>query len=361
MSRPIEQAINNLIPRHPGPPPPELVELARSLLAQSRTKASTLKAEEEIGRTYACANIACERLKTTFNLPPIEVHPPIPPRAYKRLYTHFSSLLLTTSKRQSRNPAPLNRITAKSFNPPSPQPIPSESQKPAPSKATSLDPFRKNRTPKHGLKYKGTKEKDDRVPKWVAPVVRKLCIEMETKEAVPHVLAGVESILCLPTPGSSPTDQNTEITGKDTSGKEFLERNRKVLDVFASVKDDDVLVRKVGEGEGVWRGWEEIITKDVQRWVVEINERDWLELDWFKNINDDDDDAMDINVDDQNPVGTKEAQSVRVGFRMEDEYDFMNPKNKEMVKELQKTIDKLIDDLVEQGVMDIDDSGTSHG
>jgi origin recognition complex subunit 6 len=61
MSRPIEQALNNLIPRHPGTLPPELIELARSLLAQSRMKASTLKAEEEIGRTYACANIACER------------------------------------------------------------------------------------------------------------------------------------------------------------------------------------------------------------------------------------------------------------------------------------------------------------
>ena len=62
MSRPIEQALSNLIPRHPGALPPELIDLARSLLAQSRMKASTLKAEEEIGRTYACANIACERL-----------------------------------------------------------------------------------------------------------------------------------------------------------------------------------------------------------------------------------------------------------------------------------------------------------
>lgn len=61
MSRPVEQALNNLIPRHPGALPPELIELARSLLAQSRSIAGTLKAEEEIGRTYACANIACER------------------------------------------------------------------------------------------------------------------------------------------------------------------------------------------------------------------------------------------------------------------------------------------------------------
>lgn len=61
MSRPVEQALSNLIPRHNGPLPPELVDLASSLLAQSRVKASTLKPDEEIGRTYVCANIACER------------------------------------------------------------------------------------------------------------------------------------------------------------------------------------------------------------------------------------------------------------------------------------------------------------
>jgi origin recognition complex subunit 6 len=61
MNRSVEQALTSLIPRHNGDLPTELVELASSLLAQSRTKASNLKAEEEIGRTYACANIACER------------------------------------------------------------------------------------------------------------------------------------------------------------------------------------------------------------------------------------------------------------------------------------------------------------
>ncbi len=61
MNRSIEQALTSMIPRYNGFLPPELIELASSLLAQSRSKASNLKAEEEIGRTYACANIACER------------------------------------------------------------------------------------------------------------------------------------------------------------------------------------------------------------------------------------------------------------------------------------------------------------
>ena len=62
MDRSIAQALTGLIPSFTGPLPPELVELAVSLLAQSRNKASSLKAEEEIARSYACANLACERL-----------------------------------------------------------------------------------------------------------------------------------------------------------------------------------------------------------------------------------------------------------------------------------------------------------
>lgn len=61
MSRPIELTLENLIPRHSGALPRELVELAGSLLAQSRNKCSNLKAEEEVARLYACANLACER------------------------------------------------------------------------------------------------------------------------------------------------------------------------------------------------------------------------------------------------------------------------------------------------------------
>lgn len=62
MNRSTEQALTSLIPRLNGPLPDELVQLAGSLVAQSRNRASNLKAEEEIGRIYACANIACERL-----------------------------------------------------------------------------------------------------------------------------------------------------------------------------------------------------------------------------------------------------------------------------------------------------------
>lgn len=61
MDKAVVQALNGLVPELNGPLPSELLELAVSLLAQSRNKASSLKPEEEIARTYACAHLACER------------------------------------------------------------------------------------------------------------------------------------------------------------------------------------------------------------------------------------------------------------------------------------------------------------
>lgn len=60
MDKSVIQALTGLVPTL-SPLPPQLVELAVSLLAQSRNKASSLKAEEEIARSYACAHLACER------------------------------------------------------------------------------------------------------------------------------------------------------------------------------------------------------------------------------------------------------------------------------------------------------------
>jgi origin recognition complex subunit 6 len=58
----IEQALAQLLPTHDDDLPPELVNLSITLLAQSRSYASSLKPEEEIARPYVCAEISCNRL-----------------------------------------------------------------------------------------------------------------------------------------------------------------------------------------------------------------------------------------------------------------------------------------------------------
>jgi hypothetical protein len=56
-----ERDLYGLLPGLTGELPSELLQLTTSLLAQSRSKASSLKPDEEIARSYVCANIACER------------------------------------------------------------------------------------------------------------------------------------------------------------------------------------------------------------------------------------------------------------------------------------------------------------
>lgn len=57
----IEKALHSLLPRYSGVLPSSLVDLSSSLVAQSRSRASALKPDEEVARLYACANLACER------------------------------------------------------------------------------------------------------------------------------------------------------------------------------------------------------------------------------------------------------------------------------------------------------------
>ena len=109
----IEEALVTLVPLF-NALPSELVSLANALLVQSKAKAANLKPDEEISRTYACANIACERsvslssstrhtlltskhdrLKTRLGLEKLQPRPPVPPRIYKKLYSFLDQTLAT--------------------------------------------------------------------------------------------------------------------------------------------------------------------------------------------------------------------------------------------------------------------------
>ena len=101
MPSPVEQALSSLLPTL-SPLPIELLDLATSLLAQSRSRSSTLKPEEEIGRTYACCHIACERLGKKLALEIGKPAPPVQPRVYAKLKTFLGSTLRTPSTPKGR-------------------------------------------------------------------------------------------------------------------------------------------------------------------------------------------------------------------------------------------------------------------
>ena len=91
----VELSLSSLLPTI-SPLPDELTTLATSLLAQSRTKAAALKPEEEIGRTYACCHIACQRLGHRLALEIAKPTPPVKPKVYSKLHTYLNSVLKTT-------------------------------------------------------------------------------------------------------------------------------------------------------------------------------------------------------------------------------------------------------------------------
>ncbi|KUL86608.1 hypothetical protein ZTR_03024 [Talaromyces verruculosus] len=245
--RPVERALATLLPTHENEMPPELLSLAQSLFAQSRSYSSSLKPEEEIARPHACAEIACRRLARTLKLPPLLGHPPCPPRVYKKLYTFLEkSIGNATSKNKSAPPTP---------NKPSSTPkkaggndattsrTPSKQLK-TPSKSTPLGKRAldndTNKTPSRVTSVKRarfTKEplqlleniKD--APQFVMPSIRTVCKILSTpaprmtlwsrppisRTFPPHIFAGVSSILHFI---SKMTDK--EIDELDEDASEFM-------------------------------------------------------------------------------------------------------------------------------------------
>ncbi|THV54013.1 hypothetical protein BGAL_0036g00100 [Botrytis galanthina] len=348
MNQATSQVLSNLIPRHSGTLPPELLALTSSLISQSRLRCS-LSQEQEIGRTYACANLACERLKTTLNLPKIEPRPPLPPRVYKKLYAYIEDTLAsTTPKKRARvegsgiesgNATPSRKSsfaqTPKKRTPghndtPIKTTLP---QRGTPSKAKSLASFR---TPKKGLRYE--KRDETKIPRWVGVIGRELCAKLGMKEATPHVLAGVESLIFWE---EEKTRKGEEIMGKwpammmavwsivwgklrtgeeVLSDEEFKEKRLETLRVLRLARGDEEVERKVGSGG--WESWdlpeededdeeERSNAKDVNGWMAEICNKGCLEMDWYQNMvrADDSDDTED---DQKREDALDEIQRVRV-------------------------------------------------
>ncbi|EON61240.1 hypothetical protein W97_00453 [Coniosporium apollinis CBS 100218] len=176
MNKSIEQALTGLIPSLSGPLPPELLNLAVSLLAQSRSKASSLKQDEEIARA----------LKQPLNLPQIVSRPPCAPRVYKKVYAYFNSALTAQEPRTPRKQRQLateaNGLTL------------SPSTRHTPSKGTPTVRTPSRATP---LKRKiGDISGDDSEGlSSTMPAIRHLCKAFNLPAAAPHVFVGVSSVL----------------------------------------------------------------------------------------------------------------------------------------------------------------------
>ncbi|KJZ80462.1 hypothetical protein HIM_00312 [Hirsutella minnesotensis 3608] len=346
MSRQTELALLSLMPAHGSELPPSLVELASSLLAQSRNRASTLKADEEVARHYACANIACERLKISLNLPPIEPRPPIPPRIYKRLYTHLDNILPNPSAtpRASRTRAggPTNSPVTSS------RPLPSRG---TPSRESALSQFR---TPSKPVRQSATRPtgKEDgsglsgtTLPPWVQAVARFLCNETDNAKFAPSVLAGIEFIQA--SRGQTPNQDDwvkSHATDLVAAIFFFVVTRVRALASDATIDREGYiplrkeiisqLIRARSEVEAsdadesvFWRGWRSLKAKDFDAAVSYINGQEWLNGDWYEGIADivnmtpgaDLDAAASVDRGSEDSVPTRRADTM-----FQDKYDFLS-------------------------------------
>ncbi|KAF8864806.1 hypothetical protein BDZ45DRAFT_797084 [Acephala macrosclerotiorum] len=378
MSRPIELTLLNLIPRHSGALPRELVELADSLLSQSRNKCSNLKAEEEVARVYACANLACERLKTTLNLPQIESRPPIPPRVYGKLYAYFDRTLVTSAarakaKREAREGTAKALAGKQRGTPGKEQSFRSFSA----STPTSTSKAAAHRTPKRGLKYASKPEKDSKVPRWVEWVIRFLCKEMETPKAYPHILAGVETLLTAPC--LKPEVEaivsgdlgNAKIPAliasiwflvvvkmrrKEDRGIETSQRQKMARDVIERAKGEEWVLKRVGDGEEEWRGWDGVEVKDVMEWNREVNERGWKRGDWWLNVPEGggvEGEMVDVDVEQEleREIGDEDEEGLVVGGERKPDtmyqakYDYLSADKRAEYREWKEEILAMMQEL----------------
>ncbi|KAL6892350.1 origin recognition complex, subunit 6 [Trichoderma evansii] len=344
MSKQVELALVSLMPTYGSDLPTSLVESASSLLAQSRHLASTLKADEEIARLYACAHIACSRLKITLDLPTIEPRPPIPPRVYKKLYTHLDNILPnpSASGRRTRNGSSRQRDAGESPA----RPLPS---RPEPSKDSSLAQFRKKSDldTKTALKtdrqaHSSVRESD--IYPWVQPVIRHLCAEPGHKKLAPSMLAGMESILL---PGGRKTKDEwalDHVTALCAAVIFFVAMRVRDIDQDQAVQPEnyvptrteilgqlsrarqDITVEGI-EPDALWEGWVDIADDDFDAAVSRVRENSWLEADWYDGIADvismtlqQDGDVIGNQYED----GGLQGQQQRADTMFQEKYDYLS-------------------------------------
>ncbi|KAK8130605.1 Origin recognition complex subunit 6 [Apiospora kogelbergensis] len=295
MSRTLETTLLSLVPTYPSASslPRPLVDLASSLLTQSRHNASTLKAEEEVAREHACAHLACERLKTSLDLPPIQARPPVPPRIYKRLYTHLDHILPAASAAGGRVRTPSSKLReAQGFG-----------------GSIERDQYRRHAEQavgeKGGAVTPGKRKFEDRdvLPPWIRPTIQFVCTKVNETRVARIVLAGMETIV-LPR-GRRTTDEwvNANLAPllagisfltvwqihvlevEKPDRKVYAKAREQLLDAIMKARDE-VVVKGVDDEDEAWEGWSNIKSEDIDRAVEKGTKSGWQESGWFGSIRD---------------------------------------------------------------------------
>ncbi|KAH8178309.1 origin recognition complex subunit 6 (ORC6) domain-containing protein [Sarocladium implicatum] len=381
MSRQLEQALLSLMPSQADILPPQLVHLAESLLAQSRQKASTLKADEDVARLYACAHIACDRLKIPLDLPPIAPRPPIPPRNYKRLYDYLERILPSTSSTPKRGTprrrTPGSKAAGLDAEAGEERALPSRG---TPSKEQTLASWRTpskttGATPTKSAGRRSSRIVNAELLPWIRPVTRFICTETENTKLSPTIVAGLEATM-LPA-GRRAADEwvheNTTalfaaiyfyVTMKVrslTSGLEvdrdaYMPLRKNILSLLDRARQE-VEIKGLDE-DLAWAGWTTVKPKEFDDALSKTKERGWLDSDWYRGIADivapsSVDDVLMLEDEDAGMAQTGQVR--RADTMFQDRFDYLSDTRRAEYKIWKATtLERIVQVMESQNAMEVD-------
>ncbi|KAK4101095.1 hypothetical protein N658DRAFT_472120 [Parathielavia hyrcaniae] len=383
MNRTIEQALLSLLPTHNSTLPQPLADLASSLLAQSRHRASTLKAEEEIARPFACAHLACDRLKIALNLPPIDPRPPIPPRIYKRLFNHLDKILPAAAATPSRaGPGRTALSSGRTWTPSSKlreqqqqqqqqqqllatSPLASKTR-PTPTKEKSLADLRNDAPSASAKRRKTTTTDTDALPPWIRPTLRYLLSHLGPASIGPVVASGLESVVA---PRGTLTDDAwvrahivsvlgalylfvwrgvTWPDGQAVDRERYVQSRKEVAACLRRAREEvDVAAVVVSGG---WDGWEEAGPREFDAAAVRGKRHGWFEMEWVSGVGDlvDREEARreEAEEDGGNGEGEQAVAHIRRPDTMfQERYDYLGERKRKAYAEWKEGLLKRIKEL----------------
>jgi origin recognition complex subunit 6 len=284
-----QQPLHNLLPTT-NPLPPRLVNLSASLLAQSRNRAANLKADEEIARSHACAEIACRRLRAQLRLPPTSGRPPCKPRVYKKLLGFLDGVL---GEATAATPTKAKKRTADG----QPKTVETLKKTPASSKKQAFaGTINENKSDVNGSE----------APEFVMPLIRKLCKAFSTPMLPPHAYTGTCVVLKLselwPPKRGSKGKAKDEVTFRNpvmmvTIGVYFMvlsrmQKGKVTTELFAS------LLAKALETAEL-----DTPAEEVEEWIKKMNSEGWCRgQDWWDSVPEDVMDGEEVEAEQQDEV-----------------------------------------------------------
>ncbi|KAL2146071.1 hypothetical protein VTI28DRAFT_5164 [Corynascus sepedonium] len=394
MNRSIEQTLLSLLPTHNSTLPEPLTVLAGSLLAQSRHRASTLKAEEEVARLYACAHLACDRLKVALDLPPIDPRPPIPPRIYKRLYNHLDKILPATASTPGRNTPGGTVLGSGRIRTPSTKlreqqqqqqlfntsPLANKSRT-TPKKslseirnqtvASTTSPSKKRiLASSSSLTTNPSKQGPTALPPWMRPSLRYLLANLGPARIGPLVASGLESVI-VGSGGGDDTWVRTNLVsvlgalylfvwrgvtwpsgGQDEFDRERYVRMRKEVAFWIAKAREEVAIPSIDDADGdgddaAWEGWSEPSVREFDAAAVRGKRHGWFDMEWVSGVRDLVDREEDRKQEREGDTGQEEevVQIRRADTMFQERYDYLSERKRKAYADWKEGMLKRIKEL----------------